>query len=305
MRKTELSPPERRSDERSRKGAESHANRRQAEVQGFSWAADWTAPGGVLGDLTNAAFQRAESVRPQLRNLRAAACDMPLPLSLAAALRGAFVSVIAEVKRASPSKGAIAPGLDAITRAAEYVAGGAAAISVLTEPSRFGGSLSDLRDVALRVSVPTIRKDFIVDAVQLWEARAAGAAAALLIVRALSPDLLPRLVQAATECGLEAIVEVRDLWELERAVNANALVIGVNNRNLETLVIDPSTAPSVIPSIPRDRIAVAESGMREPADVQLSAQAGCDAILVGGAVSAAASGEDAVRALCCIPRSPR
>jgi indole-3-glycerol phosphate synthase len=213
--------------------------------------------------------------------------------------------VIAEVKRASPSKGAIAPGLDAATQASNYVAGGAAAISVLTEPSRFGGSLDDLRDVAASVSVPVIRKDFLVAPVQLWEARVAGASAALLIVRALGPDELPRLMDAVRECGLEAIVEVRDMEELERALAVGARVIGVNNRNLETLVIDPATAPSLIPSIPADRIAVAESGMRAPADVAPAALAGADAILIGSAVSAASDPAGAVRALSEIRRTSR
>jgi indole-3-glycerol phosphate synthase len=274
-------------------------------VQAFSSPARWSPPAGVLGELTAAAFARAEQARPRLQELRDACRDARPAIPFGDALRGDFIRVIAEVKRASPSKGDIARGLDAATRAAEYVAGGAAAISVLTEPSRFGGALNDLKSVSARVMAPTIRKDFIVDPVQLWEARAAGASAALLIVRALAPDELPRLMDAVRECGLEAIVEVRDLNELERAIAANARVIGVNNRNLETLVIDPATAPSIIPSIPRECIAVAESGMREPADVTASARAGADAILVGSAVSAAGDGTAAVRALSSIARVSR
>ncbi len=213
--------------------------------------------------------------------------------------------VIAEVKRASPSKGAIAPGLDAASQAALYVDGGAAAISVLTEPSRFGGSLADLADVSARVTVPVIRKDFIVAPVQLWEARAAGASAALLIVRALSPDLLPRLMDSAREAGLGVLVEVRDEAELDRALYAGATVIGVNNRNLETLVIDTSTAPRLIPRIPAECLAVAESGMRRVEDVAASADAGADAILVGSAVSAAGDPTAAVAALAAVRRRAR
>ena len=274
-------------------------------MQGSSPPALWRPPVGTLGELTRMAHQRADTARPNLESLRDAARDLPAARPFAAALRGPFIRVIAEVKRASPSKGAIAPGLDAASQAANYVRGGAAAISVLTEPTRFGGSLDDLRDVAAAVPVPVIRKDFLVAPVQLWEARVAGASAALLIVRALSADELPRLMDAVRECGLEAIVEVRDVEELERAIAIDARVIGVNNRNLETLVIDPATAPLVIPSIPGDRIAVAESGMREPSDVVAPAAAGADAILVGSAVSAASDPVGAVRALSEIPRVSR
>lgn len=265
--------------------------------------AAWAPPSGTLGMLTTDAFARAAASASELVEVRAAARDAAPAHPFAAALRGATIRVIAEVKRSSPSKGAIAPGLDARAQAAAYVAGGAAAISVLTEPSRFGGSLDDLRAVAPAVSVPVIRKDFIVDPVQLWEARAAGASAALLIVRALSPELLPRLADAAREAGLATLVEIRDEDELERALAINADVIGVNNRNLETLVIDVRTAPGVIPHIPAHCVAVAESGMTQPADVLPAADVGADAILVGSAISAAGDPTAAVRALASIARS--
>ncbi|HYW32658.1 MAG TPA: indole-3-glycerol phosphate synthase TrpC [Gemmatimonas sp.] len=265
----------------------------------------WTPPAGTLGTLTDEAHERAAAALPTLASLRDQARDQPPGPPFSAALRGDRVRVIAEVKRASPTKGDIAPGLDAAVQAAHYVDGGAAAISVLTEPSRFGGSLQDLRDVASRVHVPVIRKDFLVAPVQLWEARVAGASAALLIVRALSPDELVLLTEAARECGLETIVEIRDERELERALQADARVIGVNNRNLETLVIDVATAPRLIPSIPADRIAVAESGMREPSDVESAVGAGADAILVGSAVSAADSPAEAVRRLAQFIRAAR
>lgn len=273
-------------------------------MQAFSSSASWTFPDGTLGQLTRDARQRADAVASTLPELRAAALDARPAVPFAAALRGERVRVIAEVKRASPSKGPIAAGLDAAAQAAAYVSGGAAAISVLTEPTRFGGSLDDLTAVAASVDVAVIRKDFLVHPVQLWEARAGGASAALLIVRALAPDQLARLMDTAAEAGLATLVEIRDLAELERALAVGATVIGVNNRNLETLVIDPTTAPAVIPHIPASCIAVAESGMRTPADIAPAADAGADAILVGSAVSASADPSADVRALASIARRP-
>ncbi len=265
----------------------------------------WTEPTGTLGELVVEARQRAALLQVDAANIRARALDARPAIPFARALRGEFIRVIAEVKRSSPSKGSIAPGLNAVEQASAYERGGAAAVSVLTQPTRFGGSLSDLASVARASQLPVIRKDFLVDPLQLWEARSAGASAALLIVRALSPDILPRMVDTALEAGLEPLVEIRDLQELERALQANARVIGVNNRNLETLVIDPSTAPRVIRDIPSDRIAVAESGMRNIDDISEARLAGADAILVGSAVSAAARPETSVRELSTISRVAR
>lgn len=271
-------------------------------MQAFFSSPSWSFPEGTLGTLTRDAHARAEAVAGQLAELRARAADTPPARPFAAALRGEQVRVIAEVKRASPSKGPIAPGLDAVQQATAYVRGGAAAISVLTEPTRFGGALDDLAAVARDVPAPAIRKDFLVHPVQLWEARAAGASAALLIVRSLAPDELTRLMETAAEAALATLVEVRDLHELDRALAAGASVIGVNNRNLETLVIDPATAPAVIPCIPAHCIAVAESGMRTVDDVLAPAAAGADAILVGSAISASADPADDVRRLAAVPR---
>jgi indole-3-glycerol phosphate synthase len=279
-----------------------HANRIQAEVQAFFSSTPWTFPTGTLGALTQDAHARSDAVVEPLATLKARAADAPPVRPFADALRGTHVRVIAEVKRASPSKGPIAPGLDAADQARAYVRGGAAAISVLTEPTRFGGTLADLEAVSRAVEAPAIRKDFLVHPVQLWEARAAGASAALLIVRALSPDELARMMDAASEAGLATLVEIRDLGELERALAVNATVIGVNNRNLETLVIDPATAPAVIPFIPASCIAVAESGMRTVDDVAPAAAAGADAILVGSAISAAADPAENVRLLAGVSR---
>lgn len=274
-------------------------------MQAISSTSNWIGPSGTLGELTAAAHERANQLRSRLPELRAAARDQRQAWPFAERLRRETVQVIAEVKRSSPSKGAIAPNLIAVDQAALYVAGGAAAISVLTEPTRFGGSVTDLATVAKQVSVPVIRKDFIVDGVQLWEARAFGASAALLIVRALSPELLRRLVDEAKEMALSVLVEVRNEAELHLALEVGATVIGVNNRDLETLVIDPTTAPRLIPGIPSNCIAVAESGMQTVDDVQPAANAGADAILVGSAVSASGNPGLAVATMSSVLRHDR
>ncbi len=255
--------------------------------------------------LTRAAAARAAAATANVAELRARARDLPDAPPFATALRGPSIRVITEIKRSSPSKGAIAPHLDAVTQAGLYAAGGAAAISVLTEPDTFGGSLDDLQRVSASVRLPVLRKDFIVHPVQLWEARISGAAAALLIVRALSQSQLMELMSTAAEARLETLVEIRDEAELERALAAGAAVIGVNNRNLETLEIDRTTAPRVIAQMPAYIIAVAESGLTSAADVDASARAGADAILVGSSISASANPEWAVRALAGIARTAR
>ncbi len=170
---------------------------------------------------------------------------------------------------------------DPAALASEYEEGGAAAISVLTEKRRFGGSLDDLRAVRGRVDVPVLRKDFVVSSYQLWEARAAGADMILLIVAALEQEALVSLIERATSIGLTPLVEVHDEEETLRAVDAGAQVIGVNNRNLKTLEVDRSTFARVAPVIPTNLIRVAESGVRGPHDVIEFARAGADVVLVG------------------------
>ena len=267
--------------------------------------ARWLPPTGTLGQLTRAAQLRAIAVAGTLPELRARASDRGKALPFALSLRGDTVRLITEIKRASPSKGHIAPGLDSVKQAALYAAGGAAAISVLTEPEKFGGSLFDLQTVSDAVTIPTLRKDFIVHPVQLWEARVHGAAAALLIVRSLSPSLLSALMDTASEAGIETLVEVRNEIELERALDAGARVVGVNNRNLETLEIDSSVAPRIIAYIPSHVIAVAESGMSVVGDLDAPSRAGADAALIGSSISASPDPEAAVRALASVPRIPR
>ena len=265
----------------------------------------WTAPGGILGRLTAAASARGALLEARHDVLLSAARALPPPLSLAGALRGPAVAVIAELKRRSPSQGAIAPDLDAHARAREYVRGGAAALSILTEPESFGGTNADLVGARASVSVPLLKKDFHVRPVQLAEARALGASAALLIVRAIAPAVLADMVRTATELDLEVVLEVRDEAELERALELGCRLIGVNNRNLETLAVDSGTAARLIPMIPADRVAIYESGVHNVDDVRGAAATGADALLVGSALSLATDGERAVRELCGVPRVAR
>jgi indole-3-glycerol phosphate synthase len=243
-----------------------------------------------------------QSTRAELERLASATSAGP-PLSKA--LRTSSVAVLAEVKRRSPSKGSIGESLDSLAQTQAYARGGAAGVSILTEPEHFGGSIDDLRHVRSATTIPVLKKDFHVAEVQLLEARACGASAALLIVRALSPEQLERLATYGREIGLELLVEVRDEEELARALDAGATMIGVNNRNLETLVIDPATAERLIPLVPRSVVAIAESGVRERADVERYAACGADAVLVGSALSAAADPAAATRALVGVRRKER
>jgi indole-3-glycerol phosphate synthase len=228
---------------------------------------------------------------PQLHRQRAdlerAAADIPRPRPFAAALRGPNVAVVAEVKRRSPSAGLIRE-LDPVSHAAAYAHGGAAAISVLTDGPYFGGSLDDLRCVVASVSVPVLRKDFILDELQILEARAAGASAVLLIVRALSPERLGHLIACAREWHLDQLVEVHTRGELDIALEAGSRIVGVNSRDLDTFTIDTARAWEILHEVPAEVVAVAESGMASQSDVEAAAAAGADAVLMGTALSAAA-----------------
>ena len=265
----------------------------------------WTPPGGTLGTICREAEARAASLEDRREPLERAAAASPAAPSLDAALRGVEVRVIAEVKRRSPSKGAIALELDAASQARAYVQGGAAAISVLTEPAHFGGSTDDLLAVRAAVPVPTLKKDFHLRPIQLVEAKALGASAALLIARALSPDRLREMIETARRLGLEVLVEIRDEGELDRALECGATIIGVNNRDLESLVIDPGTAERLIPRIPRELVAIAESGVQSSADVERYAACGADAVLVGSSISSAVDPARATRLLAAVPRRQR
>jgi indole-3-glycerol phosphate synthase len=247
---------------------------------------------------------------PALRTRRAAlerdvqGVRMSRP-SFRAALRSAAVAVVAEVKRRSPSAGSIREDLNPGDRAALYQNHGAAAISVLTDGPFFGGSMEDLRAAAERCSLPLLRKDFILDEVQILEARAAGASAVLLIVRALDHSRLQSLLRYAAELGLDALVEVHTSDELAIAVDSGAAIIGVNSRDLDTFRIDTEAAWKLVGQVPSDRIAVAESGIVGQSDVVRVAQAGADAVLIGTALSAAASPEKLLRELSRVERRGR
>jgi indole-3-glycerol phosphate synthase len=216
-----------------------------------------------------------------LERLKKAACRGTSPADVVAALKGADVAVIAEVKRASPSKGALAAIADPAALAMDYEAGGACVISVLTEPRRFGGSLEDLAAVRAAVRVPLLRKDFVISSYQLWEARAYGADMVLLIVAALAQNALVSLVERAESIGLVPLVEVHTDGELDRAVDAGAKIIGVNARNLATLEVDRGVFGRIAPRIPDGIVKIAESGVRGPHDLLAYAAAGADAVLVG------------------------
>ena len=265
----------------------------------------WTPPAGPLGELTAASLVRAGAAASNRAALERAVAEAPRPAGFAAALRRDTVQVIAEIKRRSPSKGTINAGIVAEARAQLYAAAGAAALSVLTEPSRFGGSLDDLRAARRAVTIPLLRKDFIVDEVQLLEARASGASAVLLIARALEPSRFNALAHFAGGVGLEVLLEVRSEEELERALAVPRGVIGVNNRNLETLVIDDEVSARLIPLVPSDRIAVYESGVADRSGVERAAALGADAVLVGSALSSSADGTSALVAFLGVHRRAR
>jgi indole-3-glycerol phosphate synthase len=233
---------------------------------------------GVREDLAE-----AQALVPRAR-LEVLAADATAAIDAEAALRRPGLSLIAEVKRASPSKGALADIADPAALAADYEAGGATAVSVLTERRRFEGSLDDLDAVRKAVRIPVLRKDFMVEDYQNFEARAHGADLVLLIVAALAQDDLVRMQGLARDLGMTALVEVHDEDETRRAVDAGATVVGVNARNLKTLAVDPGTFARLAPLVPDSCVKVAESGIGGPADAARFASEGADAVLVGEAL---------------------
>ncbi len=246
---------------------------------------------------------RKETLRRDYGDLAAAdrerlACCARPPRGFVAALRDHDdVAVIAEVKKASPTLGPIAPGLEASKQACVYQAGGASAISVLTEPARFAGSFKDLSDVADAVDVPVLCKDFVVDPLQLFLARGHGADAVLLMVSVLG-ESIAEYVDLAETLGLAPLVEVHSMAELDTAWNAGARLVGVNSRDLRTLEIDLQRARLIVAEARRiDMTVVAESGVRAREDVEASAEAGADAVLVGTALMKARFPEDVLEQL--------
>ncbi len=205
--------------------------------------------------------------------------------------------IIAEVKRRSPSKGAIQPDADPVEVARAYEAGGAAAISVLTDARYFSGSLDDLRAVRAAVSLPVLRKDFIIDPYQLAESALAGADAVLLIARALPGGALRRLLDEATALGLEALVEVHDEAETAAAAAAGATVIGINNRDLASFTVDLGVTRRLAPLVPAGTVVVSESGIAAPEDLEALEAAGAHAFLVGESLMRAGDPAAALRAL--------
>jgi len=230
----------------------------------------------------------------RIKELAAAA---PPPLDAYAALRKPGVAVIAEVKRASPSKGQLAEIPDPAELAVEYAAGGARCVSVLTEGRWFGGSLADLAAVRAAVDIPVLRKDFVVSSYQVHEARAHGADLVLLIVSALEQNALTGLLERIESLGMTALVEVHDEEEADRALEAGARVIGINARNLRTLEVDRTVFERVAPGLPAQVVKVAESGVRGPHDLIKYASAGADAVLVGEGLVTQKSPRDAVAEL--------
>jgi indole-3-glycerol phosphate synthase len=258
-------------------------------------------PSGFLAGAL--ARKRTEVERARRRRsgaeLERLATERPSARSLADALRGQGVSVIAEVKRGSPSAGALDAGIDAPARARLYEERGAQAISVLTD-AEFDGRLADLEAVAPAVSVPVLRKDFLVDPWQVWESRAAGADAALLIVAALDRSALDALVAESAGAGLGLLIEIHGRAEARAAIDTGASVIGVNARDLSTLAVDVDAALSTVEWLRRevsDAVIVAESGIADPEAVRRARDAGADAVLVGEHLSRATDPGDALERL--------
>ena len=236
----------------------------------------------ILQRIVDVKHAEVRALRARASELRGRASDASPPRGFAAALRHpSEVRLLAEVKRRSPSAGEIRPGADPVDVARAYGEGGAAALSVLTDRDFFGGELDFLVRVREAVDLPVLRKDFVVDPLQLWEARAAGADAVLLIVRILSDAQMAELLGLAAELGMDVLVEVHTAGETERALAAGSTLVGINNRDLSTFVTDLELSISLARDVSPEVTLVAESGIRTAADVDRLGAAGIDAILVG------------------------
>ena len=261
-------------------------------------------PRATLSSILAVTRAGLKTLAPQRAALEAEAAKAPVAPSWKKAFTGKDVSVIAEVKRRSPSAGAIATALDPAGHASMYARGGARAISVLTDGPHFGGSLDDLKAVRRAVSLPVLRKDFIVDPVQVFESRAAGASAILLIARGMKPKELAGLAGLARDLGLGTLIEVHRPDELDAALDARPDTLGVNSRDLETFRVDLKTVEKLLLQIPVSVPAIAESGLATREDVELVASWGADAVLVGTAIASAADPEAAVKSLAGCHRQP-
>ena len=238
---------------------------------------------GFLTDLVGDLWRRLERDPLDESELLAIAMHLPPPRPFEGSLRRTRPAVIAEYKRSSPSAGAIAEP-DVAGQARAYEEGGAAAISVLTEPTRFDGALADLRAVRLAVDLPVLRKDFLVHPAQVIESRAAGADAVLLIAAALTELELKAMLAVANDLGLDALVETHSVDDLAKALATEAPVVGVNARDLETLEVDVERALAMLADVPSDRVAVLESGVSTREDVERAIDAGARGVLVGEAL---------------------
>lgn len=260
---------------------------------------------GQLSRMLAVTRARVAELRARGAELARDAMRCPQPPSWAAAFRGPDVAVIGEVKRRSPSAGGIAEDLSPAAHARAYVLGGAAAISVLTDQPHFGGSLEDLDAVRRVVSVPLLRKDFILDQTQLYEARIYGASAVLLIVRALESGALRELAAGARELGLARLVEVHGPEELDQALEVAPEAVGVNARDLDSFAVDVASIEPVLRAVPGNVTAIAESGLASRADVERVAGWGADAVLVGTAIAGSRDPAGATRRLTGVPRTGR
>ena len=258
-----------------------------------------------LGEIVATHRAQAADDHRDLAELVERAARTTRPRDFAAALRGDGLACIAEIKRRSPSKGDLDPTLHPDLVAKEYVAGGAACLSVLTDADYFGGAPADLVAARDASGLPALRKDFTVSGADIADARLMGADAVLLIVAALDDDELRRFSELARTLSLTALVEVHDGAELDRALRAEARVIGVNQRDLKTFSVDHERACSLAPRIPPDVVAVAESGIRNGEDARRLAEAGYDAILVGETLVRAADRAAELRRLIAHPVGPR
>ena len=226
--------------------------------------------------------QRKKSI--PLSRLKEGIAQREAPLDFALALEDTHTRLIAEVKRASPSRGVLCPDFDPVELAKKYAQGGAAAISVLTEVNYFEGSIDHLAAIREEIHLPLLRKDFIFDPYQVYESRAYGADALLLIVAILNQEQLEELLSLSHSLGLKCLVETHRQGEVERAVSSQAKIIGINNRDLTTFAIDVNTTRQLLPLIPQGRIVVSESGISSRSDVEKLKGWGVNAVLVGEAL---------------------
>lgn len=260
----------------------------------------------ILSRIVDTKRAEVAALRPHAAELRDRARCAPPTRGFARALRRpAEVRLLAEIKRRSPSAGPIRPGSSPDQVATDYLRGGAAALSVLTDREYFDGSLEALQAARAAVDLPLLRKDFTIDPVQVYEARAAGADAVLLIVRILEDEQLRELLGLAADLGLDSLVEVHDAEEIDRALAAGATLLGVNNRDLRTFRTELDLTLRLAPRVPAQVTLVAESGIRTPDDVCVLGAAGVDAILVGESLMRQPDLAAAARALTGLPKKPR